>query len=93
MHQSLSHTIYQKLQKLVKEYEQLKKENQKLRRDLDEQLAANKDGNDKVELLESQIALLKASTGQIDAAARKEMERRIQQYIKDIDTAIILLNE
>lgn len=93
MHQSLSHTIYQKLQKLVKEYEQLKKENQKLRRDLDEQLATNKDGNNKVELLESQIALLKSSTGQMDAAARKEMERRIQQYIKDIDTAIKLLNE
>jgi regulator of replication initiation timing len=93
MQQSLSHTIYQKLQKLVKEYEQLKKENQKLRRELDEQLAANKDSDNKVELLESQVALLKSNAGQIDAAARKEMERRIQQYIKDIDTAIKLLNE
>ena len=93
MQPSLSHTIYQKLQKLVKEYEQLKKENQKLRRDLDEQLATNKDGHDKVNLLESQVALLKNSTGQMDTAAKKEMERRIQQYIKDIDTVIQLLNE
>jgi hypothetical protein len=93
MQQSLSHTIYQKLQKLVKEYEQLKKENQKLHIELNEQLEKNKASSNKVDLLESQVALLKSSTGQMDAAAKKEMERRIQQYIKDIDTAIKLLND
>ncbi len=81
------------MQKLVKEFEQLKKENQKLQLKLNDQLAANKEAGDKVQLLESQVALLKNNTGQMDVAASKEMEQRIQQYIKDIDTAIQLLNE
>jgi len=93
MHPSLSHTVYQKLQKLVKEYEQLKNENQKLQRQLNEQLVITKNSNSKVDLLESQVALLKSNLGQMDAGAKREMERRIQQYIKDIDTAIKLLNE
>ena len=77
----------------MKEQEQLKKENQKLLREKSEQAAAAKDVALRMEALESQVSFLKSSAGQMDAAAKKEMERRIQQYIKDIDTAIALLNE
>ena len=93
MQPSLSHIIYQKLQKLVKEFEQLKKDHQKLKSELHAQLTVSKEAIDKVKLLESQVALLKSNAGQMDAVAKKDMETRIQQYIRDIDNAIQLLNE
>ncbi len=93
MQQELSHTVYQKLQKLVKEHEQLKKENQRLLQQLDEQQAAAGQNSQRVKELEAQVAILKNSAGQMDAVDKKEMERRINHYIKDIDNAIMLLNE
>jgi predicted nuclease with TOPRIM domain len=91
--QELSHTIYQKLQRLVKEHEQLKKENVRLQQQLEEHQSTGNHHSQRVEELEAQLTLLKSNLGQTDAAAKKEMERRINQYIKDIDNAIMLLNE
>ena len=93
MQQELSHTVYQKLQKLVKEHEQLKKENHRLLQQLDEHQATTGQHSQRVKELEAQVAILKNNAGQMNAVDKKEMERRINQYIKDIDNAIILLNE
>lgn len=93
MQQELSHTVFQKLQKLVKEHEHLKKENQRLQQQLEEHQANTGQHTQRVAELEAQVTVLKSSTGNMDAAAKKEMERRINQYIKDIDNAIMLLNE
>jgi seryl-tRNA synthetase len=93
MQQELSHSVYQKLQKLVKEHEQLKKENQRLQQQLEEHQATNGQHGQRVAELENQVAVLKSSTGNMDAAAKKEMERRINQYVKEIDNVITLLHE
>lgn len=93
MQQELSHTVYQKLQKLVKEHEQLKKENQRLQQQVEEHQSSGNQHSQRVKELEEQVAILKSSTTQMDAASKKDMERRINQYIKDIDNAIMLLNE
>ena len=93
MQQELSYTVYQKLQKLLKEHEQLKKENQRLQQQLEEHKTNGSQHQQRVSELETQVSLLKNTAGQMDTVAKKEMERRINQYIKDIDNAILLLNE
>jgi chromosome segregation ATPase len=85
--------IQTKLQQLLKQYELLQKENaknldqiQKLEQDLQIQ-------KDTTEHLQQQNLILKASVTDMDAAEKKELEQKIQHYIKNIDKCISLLSQ
>ena len=85
--------ITEKLQSLVKEYSQLQKENLRLKEELQ---AANQkaDSHHKnAEELKQQVSILKLNTGEMSEQDKKEFEKRINVYLKEIDRCIALLSE
>ena len=85
--------IQNKLQQLLKQYEHLQKENDKqqdLINTLQEDLEKHKE---KMNEMQQQNLILKASVTDMDATDKKELEQKIQQYIKNIDKCISLLSK
>lgn len=84
--------IQEKLQQLLKEHQALKKENVKLQKELSsskEQFSLQKQT---MESLQEQISILKLSATAMDETDKKELEKRINAYIKEIDRCISLLS-
>ena len=85
--------INDKLQKLLKHYQQLQKDNERQSK-LIKELQQVKDTHAKtIAALEEQAGILKASTGQMNIEDKKAFEKHINQYIKEIDKCIGLLSE
>lgn len=86
-------TIYEKLQLLLKQHQRVQKENERLRAEL---LAA-KEGDrllqEKIETLQLQVSILKAGAGEMNEKEKKEFERKINQYIRQIDKCIAYLSQ
>jgi hypothetical protein len=83
--------IQEKLQLLVKQHLALQKENSQLTTELDHSkqlLAANIASMDD---LKQKLDIAKMGTGAMNEAERKEMEKRINGYVKEIDRCIALL--
>ena len=85
--------INEKLQVLMKKYQALQKENERIRTDLDNRNGKEKEWREKTESLQQQVEILKASGSQSDPASKKEFEKRINSYLKEIDRCIALLGE
>jgi len=86
-------TVSGKLQQLLKQYLLLQKENEKLIETV-KQLQQNKSQQqDQIEQLQIQVSLFKAAASQMNEEDKKTFERKINQYIKDIDKCITLLSE
>ncbi len=84
--------IQEKLQQLLKEYQSCKKENTRLQKELlasKEQLSLQKQST---ESLQEQISILKMSGTSMNEEDKKELEKRINAYIKEIDRCISLLS-
>lgn len=86
-------SVNEKLQQLVKKYTALKKENDSLKEELG--TLKEKEVEYKYELHElgQKVNVLKAASGEMPSAEKKEFDKRINQYIKDIDKCIGLLSE
>lgn len=85
--------INDKLQLLLKNYQQLQKDNQRQSL-LIEELTKTKDKNgQQIKALQEQVNILKAATGQMNDADKKAFEKHINQYIKEIDKCIGILSE
>lgn len=85
--------VTDKLQKLLRNYTQLQKDNErqsKLIKELQEEKARN---TEQAALLQQQLDILKASAGQMSATDKKAFDKNISQYIKEIDKCIGLLSE
>ena len=85
--------VLHKLQLLLKKYDSLKKENERLKKDLAEKEDAQNQYIEYVDELRQQVSILKASTLKMEEGDKKEFEKRINQYIKGIDKCIGLLSE
>ncbi len=81
------------MQLLVKKYQQTEKENKKLREELLQLKEKHGDRKQEMEVLEMQNAILKASQQQLDDKEKKELEKRLNGFIKEIDRCIALLTE
>ena len=85
--------IQDKLQQLLKQYAALQKENSRLIQELasaQQKIAAYQINTDE---LKQQVSVLKLSTGEMSEADKKEFEKRINGYLKEIDRCITLLGE
>jgi cell shape-determining protein MreC len=85
--------IQEKLQQLLKHHMAVMKENTKLREELDlarQQIANQQKSTD---ALKQQVSILKASAGEMSETDKKEFEKRINGYLKEIDRCIALLGE
>ncbi|MBM3412809.1 MAG: hypothetical protein FJY19_05455 [Bacteroidetes bacterium] len=85
--------IQQKLQQLVEQQQKLRTENQTLK----EKLSACTQEKDtlaaQITQLHEQITVLKINTGSLENQDKKEMEKKINQYIREIDRCIAQLGE
>lgn len=85
--------IQDKLQQLLKQHHALQKENGKLKEELktaNEKISAQQNHAD---LLKQQVEILKLSSGEMSEPEKKEFEKRINGYLKEIDRCIALLGE
>ncbi len=86
-------TIQGKLQQVLKQYSVLEKENQRLEKELlkgNEQIGQQ---HATIELLKQQLEINKANSGSLNDRDKKEFEKRINSYVKEIDRCITLLSD
>lgn len=85
-------SIQEKLQQLLKQYQALQKENQQLKRELALHHAALENKNFRLNQLEQQVDVLQVSAKTQTAEERKALEQRVDQYLKEIEKCLSLLN-
>jgi len=78
---------------LARQYKALESEHEKLKVELDRRNATETQLRERSQAMEKQLQLLKAASGLADNAGRKELEKQINHYIKEIDRCIMLLGE
>lgn len=85
--------VNEKLQQLLKQYLLLQKENLKLHEELKMLVDTKEQNQQKIELLQVQVSLLKSASAQMSETDKKDFEKRINQYLRDIDKCIAILSE
>jgi chromosome segregation ATPase len=85
--------IQDKLQQLLRQRDSLLKENEKLKVEVRQLRADHTDHSVMLEQLRQQVEILKASKGELNEAEKKGFEKRLGQYIREIDRCIALLGE
>lgn len=85
--------IQDKLQQLLKQHMAVRKENEKLKEELGtvrEKLSHQQKNADE---LKQQVSVLKMNAGGMNDMEKKELEKKINSYLKEIDRCIALLGE
>ena len=85
--------IQEKLQLVIKQSSTLQKENQRLKEELEKCNRHGVEQQKKMEDLKQQVEILKISSGEWDENDKKQFEKRINGYIKEIDRCISLLSD
>jgi chromosome segregation ATPase len=85
--------IQDKLQQLLKQYAAVQKENSKLKEELQSAQAKIDNQQKNAEELKQQVSILKMNAVDMNEADKKEFEKRINAYVKEIDRCIALLGE
>lgn len=85
--------ITTKLQQLLRQYDHLLKENNKQLQLITQLQQEQKAGKEMLENLQQQNLLLKASLTSMDEKDKKELEQKINIYLKNIDKCISLLSQ
>ncbi len=85
--------VNEKLQQVLQQYQVLQKDNDRLAKELKELKAKDALQAKKIEELEIKMAALKTATGQLDEVDRKELDKRLHLYIREIDRCIAMLSQ
>ena len=85
--------IQEKLERLLKQYNDLQKENNLLKKEAERSSRQTAVNQQTIENLKQQVEVLKISSGNWEENDKKEFEKRINHYIKEIDKCIALLSE
>ena len=85
--------IQDKLQQLLKQRESLLKENGRLKDEILQLQQARHGHSEKLEQLQQQVEILRTTKGEMSEAEKKVLEKRLGQYIREIDRCIALLSE
>ena len=85
--------INDKLSRLLKQYQQLQKDNERQTKIIKELQETKEKNTQTIAELQQQADILKASAGQMPAQDKKAFEKHINNYIKEIDKCIGLLSE
>ncbi len=85
--------INDKLQQLVKKSNSLQKENEVLYRELSVLKEKEKEYKSTIDAMSQKVNILQAAAGKMTEADQKELEKRINQYVKDIDKCIDMISE
>jgi cell division protein FtsB len=85
--------LTEKLQQLLQRHNRLQRETEKLKEELAESKKREQATQARVEELQQQAAVLKMAAGEMSDKDKKTFERKLNQYIKEIDKAIAYLSE
>ena len=85
--------INEKLQQLLKQYRFVQKENEKLRKELTDIRGLHAERSKQIEELEQKVSILKTATNNMSEDDKKDLEKRLNHYIREIDRCIVLLSE
>ena len=85
--------INDKLQRLVKQMHRLQKENDKLKSELENAKQKESLALQQSEALQQQTSILKLAAVEMNEADKKNFEKKINQYIKEIDKCISFLSQ
>lgn len=85
--------ILDKLQQLMRRHKAQQQENERLSRTLRETEEKLKQTQEQVQLLRTQLDVMKLNAGELQAADKKEIEKKLNGYLKEIDRCIALLSE
>ena len=85
--------INDKLQQLLKQQARLKKENERLLMELESCIDKETSYQQKIDELSQQIGILKLGASDMNEKDKKEFEKKINQYIKEIDKCIAFLGQ
>ncbi|HYK57377.1 MAG TPA: hypothetical protein VEV15_12990 [Flavisolibacter sp.] len=86
-------SINEKLQQLLKQYSRLQKENEQLKEELQQVRNTETATQQKMEELQQQVSILKVASGELSEKDKKEFEKKINQYIREIDKCISFLSQ
>lgn len=84
--------IQDKVQQLLKQHISLQKENQSLKEELDNIKKETSQFRVDSETLKQQVEILKYSNGEMGEEDKKQFEKRINAYLKEIDRCIAMLS-
>jgi len=84
--------IQDKVQQLLKQHISLQKENQSLKEELDNIKKETSLFRENSETLKQQVEILKYSNGEMTEEDKKQFEKRINTYLKEIDRCIAMLS-
>lgn len=85
--------ILDKLQQLMRRFKALQQENERLRRTVGEAELKLAQTQELVQLLRTQLDVMKLNAGELSTADKKEIEKKLNGYLKEIDRCIALLSE
>ncbi|MEP6746939.1 MAG: hypothetical protein ABJB86_04405 [Bacteroidota bacterium] len=85
--------INEKLLQLLKQYRTSQKENEKLKKELADLRNLQTERSKQMDELEQKVAILKTATNNMTDEDKKELEKRLNLYIREIDRCITMLSE
>ncbi|MBN8672744.1 MAG: hypothetical protein J0L56_01350 [Chitinophagales bacterium] len=83
--------IQDKLQQLLKQHTALQKENVQLKEALDLSKEEARVQQQHIDTLKQKVDILKLNAGEMSEADKKEFEKKINTYLKEIDRCIAML--
>ena len=85
--------INEKLQLLLNQFLLVKKENEKLRQELKQLKQKDIEQTTEIQTLLQRVEILKAAKAQMSDDEKKAFEKRINQYLREIEKCINLIQE
>lgn len=85
--------INDKLQQLLKQQARVRRENEQLRAELEANKNKQAEAQQKIEELQQQVAILKLAAGEMNEKDKRDFEKKINQYIREIDKCIAYLGQ
>lgn len=85
--------VSEKLQLLLKRYKALQKDNERLKQELFDLKQADAARAQQLEDLEQKVIILKTATNNMTEQDKKDLEKKLNQYIREIDRCIAVLSE
>jgi cobalamin biosynthesis Mg chelatase CobN len=85
--------ITEKLQELVKKFENVKRENERLKSEIIPAKQREMAFMEQVAILEQKVMVLKTGANKLEEKEKKELDKKLHSYLKEIDKCITILSE
>ena len=82
-----------KLQHLLKQYNRMKREHEQMQKELSLLQQKERGYHERILELQQQISILRVSAGSLPEKDRKDFEKQVNSYIKEIDKCISYLSQ